>query len=136
MIITPEVAVLAAIALLGSATYETVRPPFATDVQRFIHYQTPGDTDLWVKWQEEGQFRGREGETKIGRDLLLFRDHLRVVMVETGRMPEQEFDATFGTAAAPKFCAISRAAIAATFVDHYGGSPADYDLRKHSRCAA
>jgi hypothetical protein len=131
----PEIAILGLITLFGGGVYEAIRPPIPTEVQRFIHYQSPEETNLWLKWQQEGRFRGREPETKIGRDLLLFRDHLRVMLVETANMTEQAFDTRFGTATAPNFCAISKAAIAATFADRYGGSPDDYDLRKHSRCA-
>lgn len=129
------VLVMQILALLAGGAYELQRPPM-TELQRFVRWQNPSETDLWVHWQQRGAFAGREGDTRIGRDLLLFRDSLRNALVETGRMPPQEFEARYGAAGAPRFCALAKDAIAATFAARYGGSPAGYDVSKYSRCAA
>jgi hypothetical protein len=109
--------------------------PYMTELQRFIYYQEPDETDRWVHWQQRGSFAGREDETRIGHGLLLYREELqRTVAGEMGQLSASDFDARFGPQEHPNFCAISKQAIAATFAVNYGGSPDDYDVWKFSRC--
>lgn len=123
------------ITLLTGGTYLGAQPPM-TELQSFIYYEIPAETNEWVYWQRQGAFAERERETSIGQHLLLFRDELRRDLVESRRITAAEFESRYGTDLAPNFCAISKATIAATFAVHYGDAPADYDVTKHSRCKA
>jgi hypothetical protein len=109
--------------------------PHMSELQSFIYYQEPVETDRWVHWQQRGSIAGREDGTRIGRGLLLFRDELhKTVVADTHQLSASEFDAQFGPQEHPNFCAISKQAIAASFAVTHGGSPQDYDVWKFSRC--
>jgi hypothetical protein len=128
----PVVVILELAALLVGGTVQT---PRMTEAERFIYWQEPQETDIWVHWQKRGSFAGREASTATGRGLLLVREELRAKLVDqTHRLDEAGFDLKFGTAATPNWCALSKATIAAGFAMRYGGRPEDYDLWKHSRC--
>ena len=124
------------VSLLAGGIYHVDRPPM-TELESFVYWENPADTDQWVHWQQKGRFRGAEGSTKIGRGLILFRNDLRTALVErTGRMSASDFEARYGTDQAPNFCAISKEAIAATFAVRYGRKADDSTVSKHSRCTA
>jgi hypothetical protein len=126
--------IIGIIALVGGGIYQAGRPPLS-ELQSFVYYEEPAETDSWVHWQQRGSFARREAETKIGRGLLLYRDELRRSLVEeTQQLSAADFDRQFGPPSAPNYCAISKQAISATFALHHGGRPQDYDVWKHSRC--
>jgi hypothetical protein len=135
-VFTPAYVVFAAgfTALFGSGIYQASRPPM-TEIERFVYWQQPADTDEWVHWQQKGSFAGAEGNTKIGRGLLVFRNDLRTALVERiGRVSAVDFEAIYGTDQAPNFCAISKELIAATFAARYGEKARNNSVWKHSRC--
>jgi len=121
-------------AMAAAGIYQASRPPM-TELEHFIYWEEPAETDQWVHWQQKGSFRGAEGGTRIGRGLMLFRDDLRTALVErTGRMSAADFDARYGTDQAPNLCAISKEVIAATFAARYGEGAGHDSIWKHSRC--
>jgi hypothetical protein len=118
---------------MGGGLNESSKVP-RTELQRFVTFTERDELDRWVHWQERGWFVGHEAETAMGRGLLLFRDDLRT----RGTVKPDTFEAVFGSDAAPNYCAISKAVIAAGFARDHGGSPDDYlaAVRKYSRCVA
>jgi hypothetical protein len=125
-IFAPYVLALGVATMLGSIGYDATRPPM-DELHRFIRYETPDETDAWVRWQRQGSFSGHESEQPIGRGLILVRDRLHLTLVEGGQWSEAEFAARYGAADAPDFCALSKEAIAMSF-----GSRES--VWKYSRC--
>lgn len=126
MIFAPAVLAAGLAIMLGGVSYDATRPPM-TGLERFIHYQTPDETDMWVHWQQRGYFAGHEKDEAIGRGLLLLRGELHHALVDRGKMGEAQFDSRYGTSATPNYCALSKEAIAMSF-----GSSAS--VWKFSRC--
>jgi hypothetical protein len=134
MIFNVPALILAILAITGGSIYQAGRPPMS-ELESFLYFEEPPETDSWVHWQQRGSFAGREAETKTGRGLLLYRDELRRHLVEEARLLSgADFERQFGPPSVPNYCAISKQAIAATFALRYGGRPEDYDVWKHSRC--
>jgi hypothetical protein len=125
-IFAPYLLALGAITMLGGLGYDAARPPM-DELQQFIHYQTPDETDAWVRWQKQGYYTGHESEQKIGHGLVLVRDQLHRTLVDGQQWSETQFAARYGTTDAPDFCALSKEAIAMSFGSHDS-------VWKYSRC--
>ena len=106
------------------------------DRERFIYYTSVADVNTFVDFDQRGFFKdGFDVDTDMANGLMDLRLNLKDVVVnQQHQMTAAQYDAIYGTDAAPNFCAVSREFIVASFKMHYGETPADYDISKYSTC--
>lgn len=116
-------------AAMGIGIAVDSQKPKMDEQTAFLRYLRPDQVNSFVYFVKKGSYRFAASgdyspDNDLAKGLLQTRLNLKKAMIESGRATEEQFNAVYGTDAAPEFCAVSREAIAAHLMIHFGAKGA------------